>query len=167
VVELSRSLGMSATIEGIETPQQLQAVRRQGCTEVQGHLFGRPCAAADIVDTVSALSAAAEEPYGNNERFQASAMDCTQKTNSADLNGGMVFNKIFNSIGSDVYFTYLYCTITSFAGDQSPNRPVLIANTYGLFWVPDGHRRVFSSAQKAETRCPNHYASLFKPRCLS
>ena len=63
VVELSRSLGMSTTVEGIETPQQLQAVQQLGCTEIQGYLFGRPCAAAEISDVISKLSlAAAEEP---------------------------------------------------------------------------------------------------------
>jgi diguanylate cyclase (GGDEF)-like protein len=63
VVELSRSLGMSTTIEGIETPQQMQAVQQLGCTEVQGHLFGQPCTAAEIVETLPTLSsAAAEEP---------------------------------------------------------------------------------------------------------
>jgi EAL domain-containing protein (putative c-di-GMP-specific phosphodiesterase class I) len=63
MVEPSRSFGMSTTIEGIETPQQMQAVQQLGCTEVQGHLFGQPCTAAEIVETLPTLSsAAAEEP---------------------------------------------------------------------------------------------------------
>ncbi|MGV8844150.1 MAG: putative bifunctional diguanylate cyclase/phosphodiesterase [Pseudomonas sp.] len=62
VVELSRSLSMSTTVEGIETPQQLQIVQQLGCTEVQGYLFGRPCAAAEIADVIQKLSLAAEEP---------------------------------------------------------------------------------------------------------
>jgi diguanylate cyclase (GGDEF)-like protein len=63
VVELSRSLGMSTTVEGIETQQQLQTVQQLGCTEVQGYLFGRPCTAAEIVDVIQKLSlTAAEEP---------------------------------------------------------------------------------------------------------
>lgn len=60
-VELSRSLGMSTTVEGIETPQQLQAVQQLGCNEVQGYLFGRPCAAAEIAVIISKLSLVAAD----------------------------------------------------------------------------------------------------------
>jgi diguanylate cyclase (GGDEF)-like protein len=61
VVELSRSLGMSTTVEGIETPQQLQMVQQLGCTEVQGYLFSRPCPANEITDIIQQLSLAAAE----------------------------------------------------------------------------------------------------------
>jgi len=63
VVELSRSLGMSTTVEGIETQQQLQIVQQLGCTEVQGYLFSRPCPAIEITDIIQQLSfAAVKEP---------------------------------------------------------------------------------------------------------
>ena len=42
VVALARSLGMATTAEGIETEAQLNIVRKQGCTEVQGFLFSVP-----------------------------------------------------------------------------------------------------------------------------
>jgi EAL domain-containing protein (putative c-di-GMP-specific phosphodiesterase class I) len=42
VVGLGHSLGMSITAEGIETEAQLEAVREQGCDEVQGFLFSPP-----------------------------------------------------------------------------------------------------------------------------
>ena len=42
VVALARSLGMATTAEGIETEAQLDIVRKQGCTEVQGFLFSVP-----------------------------------------------------------------------------------------------------------------------------
>jgi diguanylate cyclase (GGDEF)-like protein len=42
VVGLGQSLGMSTTAEGIETEAQLDAVRAQGCNEVQGYLFSPP-----------------------------------------------------------------------------------------------------------------------------
>lgn len=61
VVELSRSLGMSTTVEGIETPQQLHIVQQLGCTEVQGYLFSRPCPANEITDIIQQLSLAAGE----------------------------------------------------------------------------------------------------------
>ncbi len=51
VVGLGKSLGMSITAEGVETPEQLRLVRIQGCTEAQGYLLGRPCSP----DRVAAL----------------------------------------------------------------------------------------------------------------
>jgi EAL domain-containing protein (putative c-di-GMP-specific phosphodiesterase class I) len=48
VAALGASLGMKTTAEGVETPEQLAAIRAEGCTEVQGYLTGRPMADADI-----------------------------------------------------------------------------------------------------------------------
>lgn len=42
IVQLGSSLGMSTTAEGIETEGQLDAVRLQGCSEIQGYLFSPP-----------------------------------------------------------------------------------------------------------------------------
>ena len=42
VLALSRSLDLVVTAEGVETPEQYEALREQGCTEVQGFLLGRP-----------------------------------------------------------------------------------------------------------------------------
>ena len=42
VIGLGQSLGMATTAEGIETEEQLAAVREQGCDEVQGFLFSPP-----------------------------------------------------------------------------------------------------------------------------
>ena len=36
---LGRSLGITTTAEGVETPEQLDWLRAEGCTEVQGFLF--------------------------------------------------------------------------------------------------------------------------------
>ena len=46
VVGLSQSLGMSTTAEGVETEEQLTALRAQGCNEVQGFLFSPPLPAS-------------------------------------------------------------------------------------------------------------------------
>ncbi len=48
VIGLGRSLGMSTTAEGVETEAQLELVRLQGCTEVQGFLFSPPLPASAI-----------------------------------------------------------------------------------------------------------------------
>jgi diguanylate cyclase (GGDEF)-like protein len=42
VIGLGRSLGMTITAEGVETEAQLDLVRQQGCTEVQGFLLSPP-----------------------------------------------------------------------------------------------------------------------------
>ncbi len=40
VATLGKSLGMRTTAEGVETADQLERVRSEGCTEVQGYFFG-------------------------------------------------------------------------------------------------------------------------------
>jgi EAL domain-containing protein (putative c-di-GMP-specific phosphodiesterase class I) len=42
VVGLAHQLGFRALAEGVETEEQLAAVRRLGCDLVQGYLIGRP-----------------------------------------------------------------------------------------------------------------------------
>jgi diguanylate cyclase (GGDEF)-like protein len=48
VIGLGQSLGMTTTAEGIETEEQLEAVRAQGCSEVQGFLFSPPLPAKGV-----------------------------------------------------------------------------------------------------------------------
>lgn len=53
VIGLGHSLGMSTTAEGIETAEQLEAVRAQGCNEVQGFLFSPPVGASGATDLLA------------------------------------------------------------------------------------------------------------------
>jgi len=48
IVMLAHSLGMTTTAEGVETKEQLDAVRFEGCEEIQGYFIGRPVSADDI-----------------------------------------------------------------------------------------------------------------------
>ena len=48
VVALARSLGITTVAEGIETKEQLDRVREEGCTEAQGFYIGRPMPASEI-----------------------------------------------------------------------------------------------------------------------
>jgi diguanylate cyclase (GGDEF)-like protein len=48
VTGLSSALGISTTAEGVETQEQLQQLRDEGCTEVQGYLFSEAKPARDV-----------------------------------------------------------------------------------------------------------------------
>lgn len=45
---LGKTLGMITTVEGVETKAQLEQVRAEGCTEVQGYLFSVPQPASEV-----------------------------------------------------------------------------------------------------------------------
>jgi diguanylate cyclase (GGDEF)-like protein/PAS domain S-box-containing protein len=48
--DLARILGMQTVAEGIETVEQLAAVRELGCDQVQGYLLARPLAPAEVLE---------------------------------------------------------------------------------------------------------------------
>jgi diguanylate cyclase (GGDEF)-like protein len=48
IVSLAKSLGMTTIAEGVETSEQLETVRAEGCTEMQGYLFSPPRPASEI-----------------------------------------------------------------------------------------------------------------------
>src|SRR5882762_6877217 len=53
IISLAHSLRLRVLAEGVETPEQLEFLRRHGCNEYQGYLFSRPCA----VDAVTGFLA--------------------------------------------------------------------------------------------------------------
>ena len=48
IVSLGASLGIATTAEGVETREQLERLRAEGCTEAQGFLFSRPKPKSEI-----------------------------------------------------------------------------------------------------------------------
>ena len=48
VAALANGMGMTATAEGVETREQLDTIKSEGCTEMQGFLFSRPLPAHEI-----------------------------------------------------------------------------------------------------------------------
>jgi EAL domain-containing protein (putative c-di-GMP-specific phosphodiesterase class I) len=56
IVVLGEGIGMSVLAEGIETEEELDAVRSDGCTHAQGYLFGKPIPATDIPSAVDLFS---------------------------------------------------------------------------------------------------------------
>jgi EAL domain-containing protein (putative c-di-GMP-specific phosphodiesterase class I) len=48
IINLSKNLGIMTTAEGVESQEQLEQLRLEGCDEVQGFLFGRPVPLAKL-----------------------------------------------------------------------------------------------------------------------
>ena len=48
-------LGLPITAEGVEDPEVVVALRKLGEFKAQGHLFGRPVSAADILNQLGEL----------------------------------------------------------------------------------------------------------------
>ncbi|MVT53217.1 EAL domain-containing protein [Bradyrhizobium yuanmingense] len=56
IIGLGKSLGMTTTAEGVETMEQLNQMRAEGCDEAQGYLISRPVPATQVASTILALS---------------------------------------------------------------------------------------------------------------
>jgi len=56
VVALGHSLGMKVIAEGVETSEQRQLLTEMGCDAFQGYYFGRPVAAADLLENISQIT---------------------------------------------------------------------------------------------------------------
>jgi diguanylate cyclase (GGDEF)-like protein len=55
VAALAKGLGMETTAEGVETSEQRDTVKSEGCTEMQGFLFSRPLAAGELAELLRDL----------------------------------------------------------------------------------------------------------------
>jgi diguanylate cyclase (GGDEF)-like protein/PAS domain S-box-containing protein len=55
VTGLAHNLGMVTTAEGVEREDQLEELRREGCTEVQGYLLSRPVPVSQIAGRAEAV----------------------------------------------------------------------------------------------------------------
>ena len=47
-MKLGSSFGMTTIAEGVETQEQLEILRAEGCTHAQGYLFSRPRPVAEV-----------------------------------------------------------------------------------------------------------------------
>jgi diguanylate cyclase (GGDEF)-like protein len=57
-VSLAQALGLSVVAEGVESPEQLEMLRRFGCDAVQGYLYAPPLSADGVADLVRARRSA-------------------------------------------------------------------------------------------------------------
>jgi len=55
IMRLGSSLGMLTTAEGVETEQQLEILRAEGCMQVQGFLYSKAVPAAEILPLLQRL----------------------------------------------------------------------------------------------------------------
>jgi diguanylate cyclase (GGDEF)-like protein len=53
VTGLGASLGMTTTGEGVETREELEYLKREGCTEAQGYFYSRPKPASEIYEMLA------------------------------------------------------------------------------------------------------------------
>jgi EAL domain-containing protein (putative c-di-GMP-specific phosphodiesterase class I) len=55
VADLGQSFGMTTTAEGVETQEQLDKMRAEGCNEVQGYFYSKPVPASEIPQLLAAF----------------------------------------------------------------------------------------------------------------
>jgi diguanylate cyclase (GGDEF)-like protein len=78
VLDLGASMGIVTTAEGVETLEQMNALRGQGCAEIQGYFISRPAPAAEIARLLGVERAATDEQGGAYAtRFSASPRSST------------------------------------------------------------------------------------------
>jgi ammonium transporter, Amt family len=51
IIAIGKTLGLTTVAEGVETVEQLEALRELGCDRAQGFLFGRPQTARDEIES--------------------------------------------------------------------------------------------------------------------
>ncbi len=56
IAGLGVSFGIATTAEGVETAEQFERLRSEGCTEVQGYFISRPVRADSIAGLLAAES---------------------------------------------------------------------------------------------------------------
>jgi EAL domain-containing protein (putative c-di-GMP-specific phosphodiesterase class I) len=74
IIAMAHGLRLDVVAEGVETEAQARFLELRGCDELQGYLFGRPCAAGEFVDYLRArprhdAAAAADPEKEDDEAF--------------------------------------------------------------------------------------------------
>lgn len=71
IAELSEAVGVKVIAEGVETRQQLDALRREGCKQAQGFFVGRPVPAEEI--DIMLTQAAEATRKGSSQKADAAS----------------------------------------------------------------------------------------------
>ena len=59
---LGRSLGMTTVAEGVETAEQMDRIRAEGCTDVQGYLISKPLPSPELMRLFQTFSSRPDRP---------------------------------------------------------------------------------------------------------
>lgn len=62
IIVLSHALGLQTVAEGVETDAEADALRRLGCDQIQGYLYGRPEPACDFAARMRVASPSQSHP---------------------------------------------------------------------------------------------------------
>ena len=62
IITMAKCLGMSTTVEGVETPEQFDFCVAAGCDTIQGYLIGHPLNQAGLASLIANKSKAAHLP---------------------------------------------------------------------------------------------------------
>ncbi|MDN3516177.1 EAL domain-containing protein [Aquisalimonas lutea] len=68
IISMARGLGLSVVAEGVETREQLQTLQNMHCRAMQGFLFSRPLAAADMAALLGS--------WDGGQSMRAAALSC-------------------------------------------------------------------------------------------
>jgi EAL domain-containing protein (putative c-di-GMP-specific phosphodiesterase class I) len=75
IIALGREMNMRVTVEGVETPKQVDFLYDSDADQVQGFYFGRPVPASEICSSV--LAHAARRPRSARPAKLAEAIACS------------------------------------------------------------------------------------------
>ncbi|MDP1766385.1 MAG: EAL domain-containing protein, partial [Methylotenera sp.] len=62
IISMAHNLGLEVIAEGVETVEQLEFLRKNGCKAFQGHLFSKPISQVDFTQLIS-------QSINSNDRF--------------------------------------------------------------------------------------------------
>jgi EAL domain-containing protein (putative c-di-GMP-specific phosphodiesterase class I) len=82
VTGLGQSLGMTTTAEGVETSEQLELLRAEGCTEAQGYLISRPVRCEDLLDLLDAKDGSFADLAARGQLRNCPAQGCGGRPDS-------------------------------------------------------------------------------------
>ena len=66
IVTLATALGMETTAEGVEVQDEIELVRRLGCSHIQGYVYGRPMRQAAVLELLGGTERAVATGYRNS-----------------------------------------------------------------------------------------------------
>ena len=85
VIGLGRALHMSVNAEGVETKAQLEALRLEGCSEIQGYYFSKPRPAGEVAEMLRKHGNATLHSAGAAEaRLADRLIECRASTMMSD-----------------------------------------------------------------------------------